>query len=1121
MRVLMVSIALVLPAGTIFAQTDQGQIAGTVKDATDAVVVQAEVTVLNKQSGRRSTTVTGSNGTYIVPSLPVGYYEVTIQAAGFKKFVQSNVKVDAATRTTTDAALQVGQATETVNVEATVAMMSQETAQIGRVVESRQITDLALNGRNPIKLAILKAGVIGGNNFNDFGPTQLHEQFSINGGRRAGNNVTIDGVNSMRTRGDWNGTAELGMLNADAVQEVQILSSTYPAEYGHGMDGQIRFVTKSGTPNFHGTFYEFLRNSAFDANSWTRNRSPLKSDNSRPAPFRFNQPGYVIGGPIYIPKKLESTRDKLFFFASQEWLIFRQEKTNTATVPSDPMRRGDFSELLSPTNTFFNRTRIITDAAAGSPFPGNIIPASRLSPNGVGILKAYPQSVAGFLQGTDNWIRTRANPRDSRKDSVRVDYYLSQKTRINFSGTHFSYHEDDPFAPTGPLDLSNSRWDRPNQTGVVSITSTISPTKVNEFSVSAAEDVVRIGIFPQDGQPLYLRGQYGIDFSYIVPGQKRIQDRIPQVTITNFGTLDGSTRPTSSSGPIYAMSDNFTWIKGSAHTLKFGAALESAQQNNNDQIGIQNGVISFLDSGHPRSSGVAAANLALGYFDNYIERGPAAYTLLRSRGVEWYAQDTWKARSNLTFEIGVRYSNFQPWYAKWNDLANFDPRYFDKSKAAVVDPTGGFLVSGDPYNGIVLPGSGYPDSARGRAFGASVPGVDRLFRNAPRGLVNGFNNAFAPRFGVAYRPTNKMVIRAGAGIFHHRQMMNQNALLRNAPNQIEVSVQNGVLENLGSNARNFPFNFLAMDLNAKYPTAYSYSFSIQRELPGQMVLDLAYVGKAAVNQERTNSLNNMPAGTLQRNPGISQAFLRPYQGAGTINWTTRDGRVNYNSLQVTLDKRFHSGLGFGLAYTFSKSLGNLMNLLAPAQAYDPSRFVRALDELDRTHIVNANFMYELPFYKGAKGVQGALLGGWQLSGVYFMRSGSPLSVVTTVDVAGIGVGAGPQPWNLVGDPSISTNRDIGQKWLNTAAFARPTAGTFGNAGLGLLRGPGFRNFDLAVFKDFKIGERVSSQFRLESFNLPNHPILSNPVTDPLSGTFGLVTSKFNQRNVQIGIKFRF
>lgn len=1113
------SLMLLLFSAIASAQFDQGQIAGTVKDSSDAVVSGAEIVALNKQSQLRTTAATGQNGSYILTNLPVGYYDVSVQAAGFKKYVQSNVKVDAATRSTLDATLEVGQVSETVNVEGTFTLIQRETAQIGRIVESRQITDLALNGRNPIKLTLLKAGVVGGSNFNAFSPTGLHEQFSINGGRRAGNNVTIDGVNAMRTRGDWNGSAQLGLLNVDTIQEVQILTSTYPAEYGHAMDGQIRFVSKSGTRDFHGSAFFFHRNSALDANSWTRNNSPNRDESRRPAPFRFNQPGYAIGGPIFVPGKFNTGRDRLFFFGSQEWLIFRQEKTSTATVPSEAMRRGDFSELLSASNPFFRRTRLINDPLAGAPFAGNIIPAARLSPNGVGILNSYPLPTPGYLAGTDNWIKTRPNPRDSRKDSIRVDYYQG-KHRMSFSGTHFTYHEDDPFLTN--LDRSNSRWDRPNMTGAVSVTSTLSPTLINDLTVTAANDVVRIGIFDNDGQPLYLRTRYGMNFPYIVPGAKRIPERIPTAAITGFTTVDGSSRPVSSSGPMYTLAENFTWIKGSAHTLKFGAAIEHAEQNNNDQIGQQNGQITFNDAGHPLSTGVAAANVATGAFDNYIERGPAAYTLLRSKAFEAYAQDTWKATPTLTLELGVRYSYFQPWYAKWNDIANFNLGYYDPARRAVVDPVGGYIVSGDQYNGIVLPGSGYPESARGRAYGASLPNVDRLFHNLPRGFVNSYRNAFAPRFGVAYRAIDKTVIRAGAGIFHHRQMHNQGSLFRNPPNQVEISVQNGIIDRPGgSTQRDFPLSVKAIDLNAKIPTALSYSLSIQRELPGSMVLELAYVGKTAINQERIRAINNMRAGTIQRNPGVNQAALRPYHGLGPVDWTTRDGRVNYNSLQISMDRRFNSGLGFGVSYTFSRSIGNLMNLLAPALPYDPYNFVKALDELDRPHLLNLNFVYQLPFYKQAKGLAGGVLGGWQLSGVIFLRSGQPLASSDATDFAGVGVGSGPSPWNLVGSLDVQGERGIGRQWFNPAAFALPAAGTFGNAGLSIIRGPASQDFDLAIFKDFRIVERLSSQFRVEVFNFPNHPVLNNPGTNPRAGNFGLITAKSNQRSLQLGLKFLF
>lgn len=278
----------------VSAQQDQGQIAGTVLDASQAAVAGARVTAVSTQGVSR-TADTGDKGSYVITNIPVGLYELSVQAPGFKRFVRTSVKVDVATRTTVDVGLELGVVSESVTVEASGVQLAQETAQIGRVVESRQITDLALNGRNPINLALLKAGVVGGN-FNNFNPNNLHESFSINGGRRNGNNITIDGVNAMRTRGDFTGSAQVGLLNVDTIQEVQLLTSTYPAEYGRAMDGQLRFVTKSGTRDFHGTGWWFFRNSALDANRWTRNQSPVRDDHRRAAPFRFNQPATRSAG---------------------------------------------------------------------------------------------------------------------------------------------------------------------------------------------------------------------------------------------------------------------------------------------------------------------------------------------------------------------------------------------------------------------------------------------------------------------------------------------------------------------------------------------------------------------------------------------------------------------------------------------------------------------------------------------------------------------------------------------------------------------------------------------------------------------------------------------------------
>lgn len=1076
-------------------------------------MANATVTARHALTRRQVEAVSRENGSWVLPNVPSGRYEITITATGFRKFIRPEVSVDPATRTTVDATLEIGDVTESIKVTENVALLQAETAQMGRVVTSRQITDLALNGRNPTNLVLLKAGVVG-SNFNAFNPTSLDNSFTINGGRANGNNITIDGVPAQRTRGDSGSSAQIGVFNVDTIQEVQILTSNYPAEYGRAMDGQVRFVTRGGGRDFHGSAWNFLRNSAMDANSWVRNNSTNRDDSRRAAPFRFNQPGYSIGGPVFIPKRFNADRSRYFFFFSQEWIAFRRESTSTGVVPTLSMRNGDFSELLSASNPVFRRAIVVREPSTNSPFPGNVIPPARLSPNGIGILKSFPTPTPGYQQGTNNWIQSRPNPRDVRKDVIRADAYHGVH-RFSFSGSNYYYAEDDPFR-TG-FDRANTRWRRPNMTGAISVTSALSPTLINDASFSAANDKVDMQLFDTDGVPAYQRSRYGIDFRYLIPGPKRIEDRIPTAQINGFSTIDGSSKPGSSSGPIYTWSDNLTWVANGQHTLKFGVLLEHAQQNNADQIAFnQNGWFTFQDTGNPMTTGLAVANAALGNFDTYFEIGPAAYTLMRSNMIEWYAQDTWKAGRKLTIEMGLRHSWFQPWYAKWNDISNFDERYYDPSRAAVVDRTGGYIVSGDPYNGIVLPGSGFPDSALGRALGATLPDVQRLFHGLPRGFADPDGRAFAPRLGVAYRLRDTTVLRGGVGLFYARQMLLNGSLFRNAPNQPRVDVVNGQVDAPGgAGARDFPFGLGAINRNFPNPRAWSYSFSVQQSLPGAIALEAAYVGKSGQRLERIANINQMAPGTTYANPNVNPNALRPYRGLAAINFNTHDGSSSYHSLQLSADRRFHNGLAFGIAYTFSKNLENT------ATPYNAIQFVRARTASDRPHVLNINYIYELPFFRARKGVVGQIAGGWQLSGVTYFRSGNPLSVTDSADIAGVGPGSAAQPWNLVGDTSISGPMGVNQLWFNTAAFARPANGTFGNAGLNILRGPSFSNWDAAMFKNFRIAEWLSSQFRFEVFNFPNHPLLANPGTNPRAGNFGLITSKSGERNVQLGLKFLF
>jgi hypothetical protein len=1104
--------ALMMSVRTAVAQ-DQGQIAGTVKDTQGGVLVGATITATNVDTKLVLTVTSGDNGSYVVTPLPVGFYDVLVELEGFRSHSVKRLKVDAAMRATVDVRLDIGQMSESTTVQANTAILQTETGQIGRLIEGRQVADLTLAGRNPIVLPLMKAGVVG-SNFSVFNPTSLDgAALSISGGQRAGNNITFDGVPAIRTRIETSG-AMLGQLNPDAVEEVQILTSTYRAEYGRAMDGQVRFVTKSGTQNFHGSGSYFFRDERFDANSWLRNRSPNASENSGPAPYEFGQPGYTIGGPVFIPGRFNSSRSKLFFFASQEWTSWKRTETNTQTVPTAAMRRGDFSELLDPANPFFRRVRAIVDPRTGQPFPGNIIPADRLSRNGLALLNMYPLPTPGFQLGTANVIQSVPNPQESRKDTYRVDFQSTSNQRITVSGTHFTYKADDAFR--SGFVHSATRWDRPNYTSRGSWTAVMSPRIVNELNVTYANDIVRMTLVDNmspNGEPLWAREQYGFDFPYVIPGTKRIENRIPTITVNGFGTLDGSSKPGSSTGPMFRIDQNMTWAVSSAHSVKFGATYEHAQQNNADQIALnQNGRFFFLETGHPQTTSVAIANVALGLFNDYDEVGPAADTRLRSNSIELYAQDTWKASPNLTLELGVRYAYHQPWYAEWNDISNFDPASYNPANRAIVDRRTGAIVSGDPYNGIVLPGDSFGEGAV-----AAGQGFERLFHGLPRGFTSAQSNAIAPRFGMAYRMTERTVVRLGAGVFYNRQHHPSGSLFRNAPNQPVINIATGSVDNPGGGSRQqFPQALGAIDpARMRYPRAFSYSVSVQRELPLKMVLDVAYVGKNGENLPRERNINQMAAGTLQANPGINANALRPYEGLGIVREMSHSGSSTYHSLQTSLDRRFSTGFGFGFAYTWSRSRDNL------STPYDAFNIITAPSDLDRTHLLNVNFNYELPFLRNRRDLLGGVLGGWQVTGVTFVSSGAPLSVVDSTDIAGVGAGSAAQPWNLVGDPNASGSRGLGQLWFNPAAFAQPAAGTFGNAGIKLLRAPRAVTTDLALFKNVRFADRFTTQVRVEAYNVMNHPLLDSPDVNPRSGTFGTITAKSGSRSLQFGVKLLF
>lgn len=1121
-------LVLVSFVGITKAQFDSGQISGFVRDSTKSVIPGATVTATNEGNRDQHQTVTNESGYYVFPNLVVGSYTIAAEMPGFKKFIQTGVKLSSASKISVDMELDVGTVAESVQVTASTSQVQAETAQVGRTVESRQIHELTLNGRNPIFLALLKPGVRGGN-IGTFEPDSVtNGGFSINGGRVDEYVVMVDGAIATRTRSSG---SMLGAQNVDTIEEVQILTANYAAEYGRASAGQIRFVTKSGTREFHGDLVENFRNSALDANTWTRKRSGDPRLSKSAPPFRFNQFGFDLGGPIFIPRVFNTERKKLFFFWAEEWVYRRFEATRTGTVPTAAMRNGDFSELLNPSNLFFRARRQIIDPETRQPFPNNIIPPERISPQGRALLNIYPLPTPGFQQGSANWIGTEHNWSDLRKDTLKIDYLLSDKHRLSFRGTYIPWNFNEPFV--GTFDRVQWLWSRPNRTAALSLTSAFSPSLMNEFTLSSNSDGKgEIGILPTCGAKCERR-TYGVNYPYLFPGTKLYDQKIPTIRITGFSTLDGGPYPGAWSGFVYALSNNTTKITGN-HSIKWGIFLERSGQNDFIQFTTsgpgttnnQNGEFRFLDTGNLRTTGVAVANALLGNFNDYTEMGLKAYTPWVATAVDLFIQDSWKARSNLTIEAGVRYSYWPPWHSKWGNISMFDPDFYDPANAAIVDPTNGSILGGDRYNGIVLPGSGIPSAEKGRVPEFRTHEFDRLRHGLPDGFSKTHKNLFQPRLGIAYALSSKTALRAGVGMFINRTMINRDiALGGNPPFQANQGVINGGVDapgGVGATRRDFPFVMTMQDPIFKIPTAWNWNVTVERELPWSTKMEVAYVGRRGIHNQRKRNINQLQPGAIQANPRIDPNFLRPFRGLGIIGLSENSGASFYNGLQISVERRVAIGLHFGAAYTLSRVTDNGSDLTdVLPNAYD-DRHYKGISDLDRTHVLILNYIYEIPFLKGTSGLLRKMLGNWEISGINQFQSGSPFSVRHPTDLAGVGPGSGSQFWNQVGDPHVPEGsfREFAV-WFNRDAFARPASGTFGIQKRNSLRNPGFWTWDFGLRKNFPVTETQRLQFRLEVFNLLNHPNWGGADADPTSGSFGRVTSKFGERQIQLSMKYIF
>ncbi len=1107
-------------AAEVFAQATSGTILGQVTDAQSAGVPQASVTAKSEKTGLTQTVQTNNNGDYALVNLPPDLYTVTVTKDGFSTTVTNNNKVEIGQKLQLNVQVAVGAVSETVNVNAEAALLQTQTTETSQVVENKSISDLPLLGRNFLNLTLLSPGVVNGQ-----GGNQLN--IAVNGQREFSNSVVVDGIEVTGNRNNDTGLSP----SVDSVQEFRIQTSAYAAEYGKASGASVLIQTKPGTNNLHGSAYEFFRPSATSARSFfATKRGDLQQHNF----------GGTIGGPI--------VKDKLFFFFSYEGLRTRDSFNYLDSVPPIgqirflPNGDVDLSGLRDPITG--NQVPIFDPAYyaanfSSRRFAGNIIPASRVSAAGRAILqKLFPAAITGgTLNGYySNFPVSQTYRYNSDKVEPKIDFNISDKDRLVFSYKYipYNYITGDRFAGRIPVEGGGStdsadNGDSTNQVFSVTETHIFSNSLVNEFRLG----YVRFR-FDQDDLIQDQNAATSLGIRNINLPNFPQTGGLPYIQLgTGYSTGGSTYKPLAFLDSNFQISDNVTKQLGS-HSLKGGVDIRYLNAKP---------TFSLLPTGYFYFSGAYASLTSDPNYCNYSyspcpdtpgdgfvdysafygNGGSDIADLLlglpsvvqiglqltdprtKSHEYSFYLQDSWQANRRLVVNYGGRYEYQSPYAEKDNNLSNFDP-------------------------------------------------ATRMVQLAGRGgnsktLINPDKNNFMPRVGIAYKITDKTVLRAGFGIFYTPENdARSDVLTKNypfatrqdftndvysgfnynldtgVPRQTTVTIPNGASSISAltiPNAKNQ--SFFSVDPNFKTGSARLFNVVLQHELFSNFTVEAGYVGSRS---------HDLPyaIGNINRNNRISSQL-------GRIEAQYSLGKASYDSLQIKADKRFTKGYNFFAAYTFGKCIDNgpaPFNLGRNNQSpQDPFNLnaERAVCGYDVKHNFVSSFIYELPVGKGRRflgesnAVADAILGGWQVNGIVSIRSGLPINVIrNSAD------GTSFRP-NLIGDPRV-INPTV-DNYINAAAFsiAGLGAGTTasplrpGNAGRNLLRGPGYSNLDMSVFKNFSLArfrEGMGFELRFEFFNVTNTTHFANPNSILGQGSFGKITGTVgNPRIIQFAGKFSF
>lgn len=1087
LHILIASAAMLCAGGSTWAQSVRGTILGTVTDPSGSVVPKAKVTAREVATGITRSELTGDTGEYSIPQLPAGRYDLTVEERSFKKTERTGIELRVDDRLRIDVTLTLGNVAETVTVEASVPVVSTDSATLGNVVDNKKVTELPLNGRNFLQLNLLvpgaNQGVKGSQNQTQGG------SISVNGAREQANNFLLDGMDNNDLAINQYAVA----ISTEAVLEFKVQASTYSAEFGRSPGAQVNIATKAGTNDVHGVLYEYLRNEKLDAKNFFDRPGPIPG-------YKRNQYGASIGGPI--------RKNKTFFFGNFESARVRQGITKVATEPTAAMKSGNFSALstviydpssLALSNGVLTRT----------PFSGNIIPAGQISSVGQKVVSLYPNpNGPGTSAANGLFTSSPTKTDDFDQFTVRVDHHFNEKHslfgRYSFSKENRFDTFDSFCAGANNVPGFGCNTLNGGQQTQADYIALLGPNKVNEARVSFTR--VRGGIFQQN-----LGNDISTQLGIAGTSRSPLDFGVPIVNATGYDRLGEATNlPQDRHDNTYEYSDSLSWTKG-RHSIKFGVEIRHFQENflfDSSARGTLNFTPFYTAQVSTTASGVvnavggtgnAIADLLLGFPNtSSVSRsfaGINANTVagLRQTSTNLFAQDDFRVLPNLTLNVGMRWEYNAPTIDKYNHLATFDPNF----------PTSTPL----PYLRISTPDH--------------------------QNIYDASKKQFAPRFGFAWTPMGpKTVIRAGYGMFWDIKLLNVilNSNLT-APfltgysfNQSTNGTPNILVANPygGTGSPAIP-NASWVENPFRDGYMQQWNFNIQRQVSNSIGVTASYVGSKGTHLDRAYDYNE-PAPTAS----FTQA-LRKYPTYAAINVRSPGASSVYHALQLSAEKRFSRGLSFLTSYTFSKSIddGSLWN--GSAVAVTNFRLERGLSTFDSRHRFIASYTYDLPFGHGrtfgtqSSAVVNALLGGWQSNGIVTVQSGNPLDPSTGLQLSGTQTGTRPDvtcnPNDFPHDPS---------RWFNTSCFSSAFLGRYGSAGRNIVIGPPTHGWDAAMLKRFSLGkEERYLQFRAEIFNALNHPNFDNPSVTVSSSTFGKITSagvqdtRASSRQIQFAMRLVF